>query len=336
MKALKIIAPKRLELEDAERPCIGPDEILLKVAYGGICGSDIHIYHGNNERVKYPLIMCHEMSGEVAEIGKECSNQWKTGDRVVVNPLISCGVCDPCRRGNFHVCNKLGLIGIDTDGAFAEYVKVKPYQLIKISDEIPLDTAALAEPLAVGIHAVTRSGLKLGDKVVILGGGPIGLMVAFAAKAAGAGLVAISEMSQFRLQKAKEMGFEVIDAKNNVKEKVLELTNGIGADIVFEAAAAAVTSAQMTGLLRTRGTAIMVGVHRDLASVNLREVNLRELNIAGARVYTESDFVTAARLMPELKELPRVITHRLSLDEHAKGFEVMMAAQESLKILLQP
>ncbi|MFZ5945711.1 MAG: zinc-dependent alcohol dehydrogenase [Bacillota bacterium] len=336
MKAIQMAAPKQLELVNTEKPAIAADEVLIKVAYGGICGSDIHIYHGNNERVKYPLIACHEFSGEIVEIGKECSSQWEIGDKVVVNPLISCGVCDPCVRGNVHVCKKLGLIGIDIDGAFAEYVKAKPYQLIKVPEGIPLDTAALAEPLAVGIHAVTTSGLKIGDKVVILGGGPIGLMVAFAAKAAGAGLVVISEVSQFRLEMAKEMGFEVINAADDVKQKVLELTDGVGADIVFEAAAAPATSAQMTGLLRISGTAVMVGVHRDLAGVNLREVNLRELKIIGARVYTQNNFVTAVKLLPELKELSKVITHRLSFEEHAKAFAAMMDARDSLKILLHP
>ena len=337
MKAIKITAPGKLEMENAPLPDIDPGEVLLRVAYGGICGSDVHIYHGKNPRVKYPLIMGHEMSGVIADVGARCDKSWKTGDRVVVNPLISCGVCDPCRRGNVHVCERLGLIGIDTDGAFAEYVKAKPSQLIRIPEGMDMDLAALAEPFAVGVHAVNRSGMKVGDRIVVLGGGPIGLMVALAARAAGAGMVAVGEVSQFRLEKAAKMGFETINPINqNTREKVLEMTGGIGADIVFEAAAAAPTSAQMTGLLRTRGTAVIVGVHRQPVNVDLQDVNLRELYILGTRVYTENDFKAAVNLMPGIRGLEEVVTHRLPLGAAQQGFDAMVSAGESLKVLLGP
>lgn len=337
MKALKITAPGKLEMENVPLPEIDPGEVLLRVGFGGICGSDVHIYHGKNPRVKYPLVMGHEMSGEITDVGARCGQSWKAGDRVVVYPLISCGACDPCRRGNLHVCERLGLIGIDTDGAFAEYVKARPSQLVRIPEGMGLDMAALAEPFAVGVHAVNRSGIKVGDRVVVLGGGPIGLMVALAARAAGAGMVAVGEVSRFRLEKAAKMGFETINPMNqNIREKVLEMTGGTGADVVFEAAAAAPTSAQMTGLLRTRGTAVIVGVHRQPVNVDLQDVNLRELYILGTRVYTDSDFKAAVNLMPRIRELEEVVTHRIPLGAAREGFDAMISAGESLKILLEP
>ena len=337
MKALKIPAPGKLEMQTVPLPDTRPGEILLRVGYGGICGSDVHIYHGKNPRVKYPLVMGHEMSGWVADVGGECGPDWKAGDQVAVNPLLWCGACDPCRRGYTHVCQKLGLIGIDTDGAFAEYVKVRPSQLIRVPEGMGLDAAALAEPLAVGVHAVNCSGAQAGDRGVVLGGGPIGLMVALAARAAGAEMVAVGEVSPFRLGKAGKMGFKTLDPQNgSVKEQVLDITRGAGADVVFEAAAAAATSAQMTGLLRTRGTAVVVGVHRQLAQVDLQDVNLRELHILGSRVYTPNDFKTAVSLMPQLSELREVITHRLPLEAAQSGFDAAMASGESLKVLLKP
>ncbi|MGI6225657.1 MAG: zinc-dependent alcohol dehydrogenase [Peptococcales bacterium] len=336
MKAVKITSPGKLELVNEAMPVIKENEALVKVSFGGICGSDLHIYHGKHERAKYPVIMCHEFSGEIVTLGEDVKGSWAIGDKVAVNPLIWCGICDPCTQGNTHVCNKLGLIGIDIDGAFAQYVKVKESQMVRLPDGLDMDTAALAEPLAVGVHAVVRSNLKVGDKVVILGGGPIGLMLAFAAQAAGAGLIAISEISEFRLKKAEELGFKTINAREKVKEKVMSMTNGIGADIVFEAAAAPITTEQMTGLLRTRGTAMIVGVHRQLVGTDLRDVNLRELNIRGTRVYTQRDFETAVNLLPKLKDITNVITHRIPLEECEFGFQAAVAGKDSLKVLIKP
>jgi 2-desacetyl-2-hydroxyethyl bacteriochlorophyllide A dehydrogenase len=321
-----------------EKPVPVPqkDELLIKIAYAGICGSDIHIRHGKNPRVQYPIVMGHEFSGEIVKVGAEVTG-WQVGDQVVANPLISCNICDACTRGHWHVCKKLGLTGIDVDGAFAEYVTIRSSQAMKVPEGVPLDIAALAEPLAVGVHAVDRGGVRLGNNVAILGGGTIGLMVALAAKIVGARRIIIIEVSDYRLSMIKQMGFTAIDAKNsNVRQEVLEYTGGNGADVVFEAAAAPATSAQMTGLLRIRGTAVMVGVHRQLVGIDMQDVNLRELTILGSRVYEAANFVTAVELLPSIVELGKVATHRLRLEEIDAAFAAAESGQDSLKVLLHP
>ncbi len=336
IKAVSLVEPLKLQIIEKPVPVPQKDELLIKVAYAGICGSDVHIRHGKNPRVQYPLVMGHEFSGEIAKVGEKVTG-WQVGDRIVANPLISCGICDACTRGHWHVCKKLGLTGIDIDGAFAEYVTIRSSQAIKIPAGVPLDIAALAEPLAVGVHAVERGRVRLGDNVAILGGGPIGLMVALAAKIAGARRIMIIEVSDFRLSMIKQLGFTAIDAKNgDARQAVLEYTGGNGADVVFEAAAAPATSAQMTEILRIRGTAVMVGVHRQLVGIDMQDVNLRELTILGTRVYESANFVTAVELLPAIAELGAVATHRLRLDEIDAAFAAAESGRDSLKVLLHP
>ena len=337
MKAILISEPLKIDLVDVSTPNPKEDELLIKVAFAGICGSDIHIRHGKNPRVKYPLIMGHELSGEVVAVGKGCDDKWRPGDQIVVNPLISCRVCDACARAHRHVCKKLGLTGIDVDGAFAEYVVVNASQASRIPSGVSLEIAALVEPLAVGVHAVHRGDVHLGDRVVIQGGGPIGLMIALAAKAAGAGEISIVDVDDFRLEVIREMGFVPVDAKgNDLKSEIWKHTNNVGADVVFEAAAVPATTAQMTGLARTRGTIVMVGVHRQLVGVDLQDVNLRELAVVGSRVYRDSDFSVAVELLAKIPDLKKVATHRFALEDHIAAFSAMESQQDSLKILLHP
>lgn len=337
MRAILISEPPKLRLADVAIPNPKDDELLVKVAYAGICGSDVHIRHGKNPRVRYPLIMGHEFSGEVVAVGKGCENSWKVGDKIVANPLKFCGVCEACMRGYWHVCKTLGLTGIDLDGAFAEYVIISASQAIRIPDGVSFDIAALVEPLAVGVHAVHTGNIKLGDRVAILGGGSIGLMIALAARAAGANDIMIVEMNDFRLSVIQEMGFTPIDPKScDIKNDIWRCTNEVGADVVFEAAGAAATSAQMTGLARIRGTIVMIGVHRQLIGVDLQDVNLRELTIVGSRVYPAGAFSAAVELLPSIPDLQKIATHRFPLEQYEEAFSAMETQRDSLKILLHP
>lgn len=334
MKALHLLGPRKFHLVELEKPHIDSDEVLIKVAYAGICGSDLHTFHGQNGRIKYPAILGHEMSGEIVETGAQCL-AFKVGDRVTINPFVACQTCHTCQSGNQHLCGNRFFYGMTKAGGFAEFMKVKAQHLHKIEDAVPLDVAAMTEPYAVGVHAVNRSGLNIGDKVVILGGGPIGLMTALAARNAGAGLVAISEISDYRLQQIRELGFMAIDAKNvDLKQKVMELTDGIGADVVFDAAGASSTSRQMTQILKTKGTAIIVGLYSGTPQVDLNDVNFRELSIKGTVVYTERDFKYAVQTLP-VEDLKKLISHRMPLEAAEKAFHFAEQAH-AMKILLTP
>jgi (R,R)-butanediol dehydrogenase / meso-butanediol dehydrogenase / diacetyl reductase len=334
MKALLLTDKQTLEVAEREIPFITEDEVLLKVKYTGICGSDIHTFHGQNPNIKYPRIMGHETSGEVVEVGNSSASKFKKGDRVTVFPILPCGECVLCKKGSEHLCHHRTFMGMTTDGAFAEYVKVDSNQVNKIGDHVPFDVASMIEPYAVGIHAIKRSNLTMGDKVIILGGGTIGLMIALAAKQAGAGLIAISEVSDYRLKQIQDLGFIAIDGrKTDLKEEVLNITEDIGADIVFEAAGVPITSEQMTKVLRPEGTAVIVGLYSHSPKVDSNDVNFRELTIKGTSVYTREEFRYAIQSLP-IEQIKQLISHRLPIEKALEGFQLSESASESMKILV--
>jgi 2-desacetyl-2-hydroxyethyl bacteriochlorophyllide A dehydrogenase len=335
MRAVQFLGNKQFRISEVEMPQISSDELLLKVKYTGICGSDIHVYQGHMAKRNYPLIMGHEFSGEVIEAGKDAAGMFQAGDRVTVNPLVYCGKCHNCRSGIRHLCTERTFTGYTSDGGFAEYVKISAHQAYKLPEHVPLDVAAMTEPYAVGVHAINISGLNLGDNVIILGGGTIGLVIALAARSAGAGQIAISEVSEYRLEAIRRLGFTAIDSKTtNVKEAVMEMTDGIGADVAFDAAGAPVTAEQVTQVLRFRGTAVIAGLYAHPPKVDLNDLNFRELVLKGTTVYSDRDFKHAIQSMP-VESLQKMISHRLPLEEVQNGFETASAA-EAMKVLIAP
>lgn len=336
MNAGLYISEKNIEVGSLEKPTLNQGEALIKVSAAGICGTDMMIYFGKHPRAKAPLAMGHEFSGVIEEINGEST--FKIGDRVVVEPTISCGKCEACLSGNTHVCKTLGLIGIDYHGGFAEYVAVPLHRLHKIPDTLSDDHAALAEPVAVGIHTVRRSNMKVGDTVVVLGAGPIGLLIALTAKIAGADKIYISDISPYRLGKAEELGFIALNGNEvDVVKEVMEATNGVGADVVFEVAGNNLTANQMIHACRTQGQIVVVSVYKQPPTIDLAAMHFRELSLTTTRCYSHSDFATAISMMAsgQIKVTP-FISHQLSLDEIEKGFQLMMNPDESLKILIQP
>ncbi|MCO7174776.1 zinc-binding dehydrogenase [Sporolactobacillus kofuensis] len=336
MKAGLYLSEKNVAIDELKKPGIQENEALIKVSYAGICGTDMMIYKGKHPRAKAPLAMGHEFSGVIDEINGNSSFQ--VGDRIVVEPTISCGHCAACRSGNPHVCDSLGLIGIDWHGGFAEYVSVPLDRLHRVPDSLSDAFAALAEPLAVGIHTVRRSKLKVGDTVTILGAGPIGLIVGLVSKLAGAGNIFISDVSPFRLSKAEELGFIPIDAKKeNIVDTVKQATNGKGSDIVFEVAGTDITTQQMIDSCKTQGHIVVVSVFKHKPMIDLAAMHFRELSLTTTRCYSSSDFETAIQMMATGQiDVEPLISHQLPLEQIKQGFELMADPEQSLKILFQP
>ena len=334
MKASVYLRKEQVELQDLVVPELGADEVLIQVSRAGLCGTDLHIYQGHmDQRVQTPLVMGHEMCGEIVEAPSGANVQ--VGDRVVVEPLVWCGACPACRRGHRHICQNLNFLGIDSPGAFQAYWNVPVDRLHKVPEGLSDEAGALMEPLAVAVHDVRRAGVELGDRAVVIGGGPIGMLVAVAARMDG-GEVVISEVNPFRIQKAQELGFEVVDPNAQDLVKVVEeWTDGAGADLVFEVSGHPAGAKVMTELARARGTICLVGVHAEPPPVDLQRFFWRELHLTGCRVYESVDFERAIRVAASGAIDPTVlVTDTLPLAEAGRGFEQMMGGGDVMKVLL--
>jgi (R,R)-butanediol dehydrogenase / meso-butanediol dehydrogenase / diacetyl reductase len=274
----------------------GPGEARVDVAYCGICGTDLHIYLGHmDKRVKIPQIMGHEMSGTIADIGADTTG-WQVGDRVVVRPLAPCGACPACRVGHAHICHHLQFLGIDTPGALQGSWTIPAYTLHRIPDSLPLDHAAMIEPLAVACHDVRLGEVRPGEYVVVIGGGPIGTLVALVAKDAGANVL-ISEVNAYRANLARHIGLDAVNPLEvDLAARVDSWTGGAGADVAFEVSGSQAGATVMSELVRTRGRIVVVAIFSEPPAVDLRRVFWRELQLRGARVYEPQDFERAIDL----------------------------------------
>lgn len=336
MKAASYTGAGTFELRDITPLPPAADEVTIQVAYCGICGTDLHIFHGKMDaRVKPPQVIGHEMSGTVAAVGSQVRD-WKPGDRVTVRPLDWCGECAACKAGHSHVCMKLKFMGIDSVGAFQERWNVKARTLYRVPEGLSLKHAALIEPLAVACHDVRRANLRTGEVAVVLGGGPIGLLIAMVAKAAGA-RVLVSEINPFRLEFARKAGFDVVNpVEQDVVAAVNGVTGGSGADVVFEVTASAPAAKVMTELVRVRGRIVVVGIYTQAPVLDLFKFFWRELELYGARLYASEDFdraldVAATGVLP----LDSLVTGVFPLADIQAGFGSLENNTTAIKTLIQ-
>jgi threonine dehydrogenase-like Zn-dependent dehydrogenase len=335
LKALRYLAPQLVKTEDIAQPVCAESEALIRVHSAGICGTDVAIFAGKHPRAKAPLVMGHEFAGEIVEIkSSEIDSEIAVGDKVTVYPLLICGQCWACKNGFSHVCRNLKLIGIDRDGAFAEYVNVPVDLIIKYPEDLTFDQGALIEPLAVGVHAVEMAGEPDWQTAVVVGSGPIGLLVGLCLKHSGIETTLISDINSHRLKRAEKLGFHTFNStEGNLVDLVNEVTHEEGADIVFECAGSSSASLQMCDLVRPRGKVIMVSVHKEPHPVDLRAISFKEITMIGTRVYTRDDYQRALEI---IKGLPcdELISHRLGIDHGAEGFELMQKPEDVCKVII--
>ncbi|RPJ05205.1 MAG: hypothetical protein EHM36_08655, partial [Deltaproteobacteria bacterium] len=264
MKALVYHGKKDLRLDEVNEPVCEDGQAIVKVSFCGICGSDLTIYEGKHVRAKPPLILGHEFSGVITERKGTERPDLKVGDRVTVEPTFSCERCDLCRSGSSHICLKKGLWGVDADGGFARFVKVSLRGVYKLSENVSLEEGAVVEHLAVDARGVGISRIAVGDSAVVLGGGPIGLLTAQVARAAGAANVIMAEPIPFRREMAERLGFPVLDSGSATRENILRMTGGKEIDVVFDAAGAAPAALLGTQLVRRTGRIVIIAVYKDL------------------------------------------------------------------------
>lgn len=319
-------------------PEVASDEVLIKVRYAGICGTDMLIHSGKHPRVVPPRVLGHEIFGAVAETMTSNRKEWKRGTRVAAYPLISCGHCAPCREGDAHVCETLGLIGIDTDGGMAEFVKAKPDQLFAVPDGVTDEQAALVEPLSVAVHVVRTSGFRPGDTVLVTGAGPIGNLVAQVLRASGARTLVISELKNFRRQLVERQGFHTFNpAEESTRDALKRFVGAPYVDRVYEATGAAAAIQEAIEACKVRGEITWVGLPKTPPEVNILRLVFKEISTTGVRVYRPVDYEIAISLLEcGAVDVEPLITDRLPLRDVALGFERMHNADTSLKILFTP
>ncbi|MCG7206705.1 zinc-dependent alcohol dehydrogenase [Streptomyces arenae] len=313
----------------------GPGEVELAPAYVGICGTDLHIFHGDMDaRVAAPAVLGHEMAGRIVRVGRGVEG-WRPGDAVTVMPLRWDGTCPACRAGHQHVCQHLDFIGIDSPGAMQQRWTVPVSTLIRLPATLPLDQAALVEPTAVAVHDVGRAAVKDGEKVVVVGGGPVGMLIALVAGAAGAD-VRVVELNAHRRLLAEELGLSTWDpAAADITELVQRWTGGAGADVAFEVSGAAGGVDTAVDVLGVRGRLCLVAIHPRPREINLHRFFWRELTLVGARLYDRGDFERAVTLVAE-GTIPaqRLITKVVPLTEAPAAFEALESGGDVMKILV--
>jgi len=299
MRAVTYTGARTLEVETRMPIPPGPGEVQISVDYVGICGTDLHIYHGDMDaRVHRPAIVGHEMSGRIAALGDGVSG-WSVGQPVTVMPLIWDGTCPACLAGNQHLCHTLTFIGIDSDGALQGSWNVPANVLVALPADISLEHAALVEPTAVAVHDVRRAELAPGEKALVVGGGPVGLLIALVARREG-GDVQIVELDPYRRGVAAQLGFKTLDPRDvDVAQVVKDWTGGAGVDVAFEVSGAAGGVATAVDHLSVRGRLVLVAIHSQPREVNLFKFFWRELSLIAARLYIRADFERAVELLAD-------------------------------------
>lgn len=339
MKSGVITEKNKIVYQDSEIPVLKAGEVLIKVSYCGICGSDVHVLKGEHPTAVFPVIPGHEFVGELVDIGDGTFCNAEIGDQVVAQPFFSCRNCEPCAKGEDNVCEHLNFLGIHTNGGFAEYVKVKADKVYALPKSIDPKLAALTEPIAVAVHDVRRSGLKVGEDAMVIGGGPIGLLIAIVAKQAGANRVVISEISEYRRKEAEKLGFLTVNPLDKKFDEYLQdLTNAKGFDVVFEVSGSKPGIATAVDYAKITGTVMVVGMSSEPYPVALSQVFAKELKIQGVRIHSQYNFTGAIKLLQN-KELTAsfeaLISEVFPVEKIEDAFAYAQTPGEFFKILVK-
>jgi (R,R)-butanediol dehydrogenase / meso-butanediol dehydrogenase / diacetyl reductase len=313
----------------------GPGQVRLDVAYTGVCGTDLHIFHGDMDaRVNAPAVIGHEMSGRIAALGAGVTG-WAVGDAVTVMPLDWCGRCAACTAGNSHVCQNLVFIGIDAPGSLQQSWVVPARTLVALPPHLPLQQAAIVEPSAVAVHDVRRAQVTAGEKVLVVGGGPVGTLIGVVAREAGADVV-IAEPDGFRRDFASGLGMSTLDPNGqDIPAAITAWTDGAGTAVTFEVSGSAAGVDTAVRSLGVRGRLCLVGIHPRPREIDLYQFFWRELHLVGARLYDRSDFERAVELVAAgIIPAEKLVTRIEPLSRSAAAFQALASGTGQMKILI--
>lgn len=329
--------PGEILFREIERPFPQEGQVSIRMMRLGICGSDIHVYHGEHPFTSYPVTQGHEVSGVIDALGPGVET-FRVGQKVTVQPQVVCGKCHPCRHGKYNLCEELKVMGFQTTGMASEYFVVDAEKVLALPEEMSFDEGAMLEPLAVAVHAVRRFGDIEGKDVAVLGAGPIGNLVAQAAKGLGARRVLITDVSDYRLNLAKECGADIIvnTRTNDFGKAIVEAFGPDKADVIYDCAANDITMGQAIKYARKGSTIILVGVYAGMAKVDLAVLNDHELDLNTTMMYRQEDFKTAIQLVREGKiRLQPLMSKHFSFRDFLAAYQYIDANRETtMKVLV--
>ena len=337
MKQAVMIAPGQIQFQDVQMPTPNDNEVIMQTRRIGVCGSDIHVYHGLHPYTSYPVVQGHEVGGVVAAIGKDVTGV-KVGDKITFMPQVTCGECYPCKHGMYHICELLKVMGFQTGGAAQEYFVLPAENVLVLPNTVSLDQAAMIEPVSVAVHAITRGGGAENRRVVVLGAGTIGNLTAQVAKAWGAKAVIITDISPYKLEKARACGLDltVNTAETNLGDAIKQHFGSDGADLILECVGAEATISDAVQYARKGSTIVVVGVFGKKPQIDLGLVQDRELTLTGTLMYQKVDYERAIEWVAAGRmALDKMITHRFSFEHYLDAYHAIEESNGNyLKVMI--
>jgi len=330
--------PGKIEFRDVDKPTPRDNQVVIQVKRIGVCGSDIHVFHGRHPYTSYPVVQGHEVSGIIAdtkhpsEVGGRVKG-FSAGDRVTFTPQVTCGKCYPCLHGMYHICESLKVMGFQTGGAAQEFFAIDAEKVLKLPDSVSLDQGAMVEPASVAVHALSRGGDIQGKNVLVLGAGTIGNLVAQVAKASGAKAVMVTDISEYKLGKARECGidFAVNPLEEDLSQAILRDFGPDRADLILECVGVQDTITQAVLNARKGTTIVVVGVFGKKPEVDLGLVQDRELSLVGTLMYQKRDYERAIALVASGKlHLNEMITHHFPFKEYMNAYKTINEAKGNI------
>ncbi|UCD38889.1 MAG: alcohol dehydrogenase catalytic domain-containing protein [Fidelibacterota bacterium] len=322
MRQAVMTEPGKIELREVPKPSAGSGEVLLHIRRIGVCGSDIHVNHGLHPFTSYPVVQGHEFAAVVEDVGEGVEGV-SAGMKVTARPQVVCGACAPCRRGDYHICDVLKVEGFQAPGVAQDYFTTSTDKLVPLPDSMTLEQGALVEPTSVAVHAANRAGDLEGKNVVVFGAGPIGNLIAQVAKSRGAGKVLIRDLSDYRLDIARQCGLEHIsnartEAMTDGKKRVF---GDEGYSVAFEAAGVEATMADAVDTIEKGGTIMVVGVFGEKPRIDMAVVGDRELNLIGTLMYKHEDYEKAVELIARGEVITDpLVTKHFPLEEYEAAY----------------
>ena len=330
-------APGVIEFRETPRPIAAEGQVLVRIMRIGICGSDIHVYHGKHPFTRYPVTQGHEVSGRIEAVGSGVEGL-SVGQTVTIELQVCCGHCYPCTHGKYNLCEELKVMGFQTTGTASEYFAVDAAKVTPLPETMSYDEGAMIEPLAVTVHAAKRFPELKGARVAILGCGPIGILLMQSCKALGAASVLVTDVSDYRLSVARSVGadYAVNTGETDMEQALRDAFGSDKADVIYDCAGSDITMGQAIRCARKGSTIVLVAVFSKMASVDLAVLNDHELELNTSMMYRHEDYVDAIRLVSEGKvQLRPLMSRHFAFRDYLEAYQYIDENREmTMKVII--